>query len=153
MFPWQLKSNNVGHSDQDMLAQGQLSKALNGTGSGKKLTWSGENNASSSIKPVFTFRTASGSFCRQYEMVLSSGEGKSTGEGFSGVACRGTSGKWQIRAHIAARPAPDAGNKTVPASGAGSTVIDKVVDQLIEGDVLGSESETGLIKDNWKETR
>jgi len=150
---WQLKSNNIPHVHGDaiasfdrgrMLAHGRLRTALDGVASGKKLTWSMGDASTSSIKPVFTFRTAAGSYCRQYEMSLS------MGEGFSGVACRNKEGNWKINAHVAARPGQDTGNKMVPASGAASSAIDKVVDQLIEGDVLGTEEETLAITNEWK---
>ena len=76
----------------------------------------------------------------------------STSEGFSGLACRNKDGNWQIRAHMAVRPVHGTSSKTVPASGAGSTMIDKIVDQLIDGDVLGSEEESVVITSKWRGT-
>lgn len=150
---WQLKPGNMSHVHEGvlasfdkglMLAQGQLSKALDGVASGKNLTWINDDSSTSSIKPVFTFRSKAGAYCRQYEILLS------MGEGYTGVACRNSDGNWQVSAHIAARPGQDTGDKMVPASGAGSSAIDKVVDQLISGVVLGPEEEALAMTKKWK---
>jgi len=154
---WQLGALNINQAQDDnmlvqyqheqLLALGRLNTALDTVSSGQKLVWSDNANADRWIKPVFTFRTPTHSYCRQYQIAMAAGNG------FTGVACRNDEGAWQIRAHLVARPVETAGDKTVPAAGPGSSLIDKVVDQLIEGDVLGAKEEENIIKNKWKGAR
>ena len=154
---WQLGALNINKTQGDnmlvkyehgqLLALGRLNTALDTVSSGQKLVWSYDTNADRWIKPAFTFRTPTHSYCRQYQIAMA------TDEGFSGVACRNGAGAWQIHAHLVARPAQTTGDKIVPAAGPGSDLIDKVVDQLIEGDVLGSKEEENIIKNRWKGAR
>jgi|GEM_PF-1001351 len=130
--------------DGRLVARGQFSNALTQLASGQQRSWS-IASGKIALKPIFTFRTNSNRICRQYELSIPAG-GR-----FSGVACRSSDGDWQIPVHVAlSSEQQQPGNKAVPAAGAGGSLVDKLVDQLIDGDVLGAADETALMKHGWK---
>jgi hypothetical protein len=101
------------------------------------------------LKPVFTFASAAGGYCRQYE--IARGQGSS----FAGVACRDAAAQWQIKTQVAFVPKPAAKKPghSQPAAGPESEAIDAIVQTLISGDVLGGEAEAALMKSGWTTTK
>ena len=102
---------------------------------------------SGSLKPVFTFATASKQFCRQYE-ITGIGQGATTG-----VACRQDSGRWRIEFQGTVAAEVDADGKVRPAEGrAGDAPVDAAVDRLISGDPISADAERALISNGWHAT-
>ena len=101
-----------------------------------------------SIKPVFSFATVSGSFCRQYE--ISAPQAAL----LTGVACRDGRDRWNIETQAASAAVqihsdPNAG--TIVAAGkTSSAAVDAMVDKLIAGDVLGAGDEAEAIHRQWR---
>ena len=126
-----------------VLAQSHLRQALETTPSGGSLASPHEASGHDTVKPQLTFRTADDKICRQY-LLTSSKEGH-----FTGVACRGAKGAWQVQVHVAAVGRSESTGKFTPAAGPAPTLIDEHVDQLIAGDALGREEELRLLN-SWK---
>ena len=126
-----------------VLAQSHLRQALETTPSGGSLASPHEASGRDTVKPQLTFRTADNKICRQY-LLTSSKEGH-----FTGVACRGAAGAWQVQVHVAAAGRSEPTGKFTPAAGPAPTLIDEHVDQLIAGDALGREEELSLLS-SWK---
>ena len=95
------------------------------------------------IKPVLTFATADKDFCRQY--VIS----RSGPDAIGGVACRDSSGQWQIRTHVAIAPEKSNGDAIAPAGKDGNAEIGAAIDALINGNALDGEQEDAALKNGW----
>lgn len=123
-------------------ASGALASALETGHSGvaRPVGLSGQ----AAITPRLTFKTASGDFCRQYAMTLPGGTSE------EGVACR-THGKWTVHAHGPGATAAITPGATVPAAGAGSALVEAVVDGLIAGNVLTVEEEAMALGGQWRQ--
>ncbi|MGI9331620.1 MAG: hypothetical protein ACR2RL_00505 [Gammaproteobacteria bacterium] len=80
-------------SDEDLrLANQAVQNALEFGISGTSSTWSNLSHSSSgAIKPLRTWRTRGGIFCRQYEEVLRIGARTDT---YTDIACRSPDGLW-----------------------------------------------------------
>ena len=126
-----------------IFAQGPLKMALETTPSGTEVALEGDTSAMAA-KMILTFRNRKQSYCRQYEV---SGQTN----GYSGVACRGKDGEWQVEIHIAAsaKPQHDIGERIAPAGGTASDV-EAAVNNVIDGDALGGDEERALIERNWQ---
>lgn len=89
-----------------------------------------------------TFKSQDG-YCRQYEVVGTSGE--STAE----IACRSAQGRWRVVAHSAEVGAQSSEIATRPSAAAGSH-IEAAVDELRVGEALGLEEEVATISRLWQ---
>lgn len=127
---------------QSVVAAGDLKRVLETAASGTRVTASGAGAAGEVIRARMTFKSRDDGFCRQYE--IASGNG----QGYAGIGCRDTAGRWQIRMHAPALIAPQADQRTI-AAGADAAVV-AAVEQLLDGDALGAADEADLIAKGWK---
>ncbi len=97
---------------------------------------------SATVRIRLTFESQGG-YCRQYEVVGTTGE--STAE----VACRSAQGHWRVVAHAAAGIGKANEFSTNPAAAAGAK-IEAVVEQLLVGDAFGAENEAAAIARRWQ---
>ena len=150
---WILRTHNHGSTELYGLsvlpngltvARAELSSALDATPSGGSVKKQ-IDGAVASIKPVFTFAAARGGYCRQYEIR------QSDSKALGGVACRTSEGQWQIESQTGVAVSAGDSGDIRPADKMSSTAIDTIVDGLISGDVLGLESESGLMKNGWQD--
>jgi 17 kDa common-antigen outer membrane protein len=149
---WILQSQNRGSTELYGLmvlpngltvARAELGSALDTTPSGGTVS-KPIDGVVASIKPVFTFAAARGGYCRQYEIL------QSDSKALGGVACRTSEGQWQIEGQTRVAASADDNGDIKPAGKTSSVAIDDIVDRMITGDVLGLESESGLMKNGWQ---
>ena len=95
------------------------------------------------IKPVLTFATANKDYCRQY--VIS----RPGPDAIGGVACRDSSGQWQVKTHVAIAPEKSNGDAIAPAGKDGNAEIGAAIDALINGNALDGEQEDAALKNGW----
>lgn len=153
---WQLRQPNlpaasqgqqfVSLMDGQLVAGGNFAKALSQVAMGQQSAWPTANGDKLTLKPLSTFRTTNNGVCRQYQLAAE------TGASFAGVACR-SGQNWQIPMHVASGAPAPSGEAIRPASGGGNPVIDKFVDQLIDGDVFDPADEAALIKGGWTQKK
>ena len=129
--------------DGALVANSNLSRALDTATSGKALNL-GTDAATLSVKPVLTFQTAAGGYCRQYEMA------NGAGQQFSGVGCRSDNGQWRIEIHSPILAAQRSNGGIAPASGQSSPMVEGAIDRMIKGDALGLAAEEALIRKRWR---
>lgn len=99
---------------------------------------------SATIKPVFTFATATG-FCRQYVITMPKAAA------YGGVACKSRDGSWRVEANEAFNPSRSPTGGIAPASGsAGPKSVEAAVDRMIEGDVLSRDAERAAMAGGWR---
>ncbi len=132
--------------DGRVLAQGDLSRALDTAPSGTPVRLVGSTGPAV-LRPVLTFQTQDGNYCRQYEMDTVDALR------FLGLACRDVFGRWRLEVHTANGMASSSTGKMAPAGAATSPVVDAAVERSIKGDVLGREEEAALIKKQWRAPR
>lgn len=127
-----------------LLASQDFSRALNATAGGQTTTV-GHDASKASVKPVLSFQSLAGAYCRQYELATEAGAR------FMGVGCRQKSGQWQIEVHapVAVGP-PGKPGGFAPASGQSSPTVEGAIDRMIKGDVLSQEAERALIENQWQ---
>lgn len=132
--------------DGNILARAQFRQGLETLVSGHKLSWSDNSNGKFTLKPVLTFRSSDKSICRQYELTLQSVAI------YSGLACRDDlQGNWTIRLHTRrAQAQSDANGQFVPAAGSMNSVLDSLVDQIMDGDAMGRADEEALLR-GWSQ--
>ena len=121
------------------MASNDLQRVLEGTPSGTT-----QRLGTIAVKPLLTFLSQTGSFCRQYDVEDSSGQ-KNTG-----IGCRQKTGDWRIELETASGSAGNSRGAIAPAGRPPSPAIDAAVDRLIKGDVLGPQEEASLITKRWK---
>lgn len=130
--------------DGALLANRDFSRVLDAT-SGGQIATIGRDAAKVSVKPLLTFQSLAGNYCRQYEMSTDADAR------FMGVGCRLQAGQWQIEVH-----APVAGGPTTtpggfaPASGRSSPTVEGAIDRMIKGDVFSQKAERALIENQWQ---
>ena len=74
------------------LADQTLQRTLEETQSGVVRRWGNDSSGNSgSVTPIRTYRTANGTYCREYTEVIRIGRDS---ESYTGVACRGADGVW-----------------------------------------------------------
>ena len=150
---WSLSGAQVENSDTASLARlvdgavvanGDLSRVLDTTASGTSATL-GAQSSHLTMKPVLTFQSVAGAYCRQYELA------QSTGARFSGVGCRAANGQWHVEVHspIGTKPNSSQGG-IAPASGQSLPAVEGAIDKMIKGDALGSSAERVLIENKWR---
>lgn len=128
--------------DGQLRADGALASALerNPSGSGGRVEGSG---AQPLVSPTLTFKSADGSYCRQYRVSVT------TGADAEGVACREAAGDWRIVAQVAV-PRQRAREGYAPAGGSSDVLIESVVDRLVTGDVLDLRTEADIMANGWR---
>ncbi len=150
---WSLSGAQVGNSDTASLARlvdgavvanGDLSRVLDTTASGTAASL-GAQSPQLTMKPVLTFQSVAGAYCRQYELA------QSTGARFSGVSCRAENGQWHIEVHspIGGKPSSAQGG-IAPANRQSLPAVEGAIDKMINGDALGREAERALIENRWR---
>lgn len=96
------------------------------------------------IRPLATFRAASGRPCREFE---TGGDMPPS----SGIACRLAGGSWEVLAIVSLPKAePDAYGDYLPASGAQDQLLDGTLDMLGAGAPLPPREEAALIRSDWR---
>lgn len=90
-------------------------------------------------RPMLSFRSTAGHFCRQMNLRVS-------GNGFSTLACK-QDGAWRLIAVAAAEVSEASAYQQ--ASGAAPADIEAAIDRLIAGAPLDVEGETRAIRDAW----
>lgn len=134
----------VSLADGALVASKELGRVLAGAPSGIAVGL-GQQSANFAVKPVLSFQSISGGYCRQYEL------SNASGSRFSGVGCRMANGQWRIEVHSQVAAAPDATQGGItPASGRSSPVVESAIDRMIKGDALGSVAERSLIDNKWQ---
>jgi hypothetical protein len=128
--------------DGSKVAGAVLAAALETTPSGKIAVRTMDADQAS-IRPSFTFRSAKGEYCRQYEV-----HGAKAG-GLAGVACREGAGAWRVEVQTASADRHGDSGAIIPAGKESSQAVDAVVDRLISGDVLGQADEASAISGGW----
>lgn len=127
------------------LAGGALHSVLETKKSRQKLMLS-DGSAGGSMQARLSFVTHAGTYCRQYQAVLE------TGEGFNGVACRQKAGRWQIKLHIPTKIKSRSANDYTLASRSGKNASDELIRAMKSGDVLTIDQEQQLIERSWSST-
>ena len=115
-----------------------LETAIGGTAVDKAI-----DGTAATIKPVFTFATASNGFCRQYEIK------RTAADPIGGVACRDAKGAWRVESHVAFEQAATTNGDFKPAGKDGVAAVEATVDKLIKGTVFGPDEETLVLKNGW----
>ena len=132
-------------SDGTRVAGLALAAVLDTTPSGSNVMQTIDGSPAT-IKPVFTFATASQSYCRQYEISTP------VASPLAGVACHDAQGQWRIEGQVAFDGSLPAAGKIVPSEKVSSATVDAIVDQIISGDVLGLQDEAAVMKNHWQKT-
>jgi hypothetical protein len=94
------------------------------------------------IRAVLTFRAKDGRFCREFEILASSG-------GSTGIACR-DQGEWRAEVILSAAAAPTNSNYYTPAGQSEDAAVAEVVRHLIEGDPLSAQQEAHVLASRWR---
>jgi anti-sigma factor RsiW len=123
-----------GRGGADGLPSADVGAALERTASGKDV-------ALASVRPMLSFNSKDGRWCRQFE-VRSAGNRTS-----HGLACRGRHGEWQL---IAATPPTGTGAGYMPAGADRRKMIDDLVTSMIVGEPLSVEGEAAAIGKGWQ---
>lgn len=93
------------------------------------------------VKPILTFQSAAGDYCREVEF-------DSSRAASVGVACR-ESGEWRIVVLAATEDGPTDGGYATVGEGA-SEAIESVFERLGGGDPLSPEAEQAAIRSRWQ---
>jgi hypothetical protein len=94
--------------------------------------------ADGELKPILTFATSDGRYCREFEWTQSR-------EQFVGVACN-VGGDWQLEAMLAAQTDTANANAYRQANGHAGAAIDAVLTALQAGEPMSAEAEAEAIK-------
>ena len=136
-------SNLVAFQDGRIYANGALRDVLEKELSGREARIGGTRGEAVTMRASLTFRSKQNSFCREYEIATPDNGG------FIGLGCRDRNGRWALEAQLPAnRTSQGGGTKT--ASGPGNAALDVIVDDMIDGDALGSNQEAAEIGKGWK---
>ena len=95
-----------------------------------------------SLKPVMSFPSQNGKWCRQYEL----GHGGNLRS--VGLACRSDDGTWTVQAQTAATPS--IGEQNYKYVGENDRIIEGVRTQIIEGETLTGPEESEQIAGKWQ---
>ncbi|HFB54390.1 MAG TPA: hypothetical protein ENJ46_00580 [Hellea balneolensis] len=93
-----------------------------------------------SIKPVLTFQTADGAYCREFTA-------QSTQAASRGIACR-EDGNWNVLMLNRTELSDETGFRT--ASGSSSEAMDQLIDGLIDGAPFDLVTEKSAMAQHWK---
>lgn len=121
----------------------ELASALDDTPSGRTAARS-IDGVPALIKPLFSFATASGDVCRQYEIRATKSRL------ISGVACRDSKAHWTIEKQVASDEQPATTGQITPAGKKSAAEIDAIVSRLITGDTFVGDDELAVMKNGWR---
>jgi len=94
------------------------------------------------LTPLASFRNTEGQYCREFSLQAK------TRASFN-LACKGED-SWTVVASVMSDTAPAQGTDSyVPASGNGTSLIDDLIRDQMEGDLLSPEAEAALIDSAW----
>ena len=136
-------SDLIAFQKGNLLAQGALGNLLENASSGTRLQADAANAPAWQLEASFSFRSRDGALCRRYELT------NDATERFAGFACRGNSGRWIVHAQARLGQRPSDGASFVPAEGDPDALLDAAIRAAMEGDVLTTPEETGLIARGW----
>ena len=140
-------SDLIAFQEGNLLAQGALSNLLENASSGTRLQVHAAKAPAWQLEASFSFRARDGTLCRRYELT-NDASGR-----FAGFARRGGAGRWIVHAQAQAQaqlgPKPSDGASFVPAEGDPDAPLDAAIRAAMEGDMLTSPEEAGLIARGW----
>ena len=116
-----------------VLAEADLGPALERTASGKDATVA-------TLRPVLSFSSKAGGWCRQVEVR------NATRHVSHALACRGGDGQWKV---VAATP-PSSASGFAPAGAGGRKAIDDLATSMMQGSPLSAEEEAQAIGRQWR---
>ena len=132
----------------NLQAQGELGTVLESARSGRSVVARGVDGRVWTLRPSFTFRSASRLPCRQYE-ISNDAAGR-----YAGYACRSGDGRWLVHAHVAVAPkALESKKGHAPADGDGNPALNAAVHTIMDGDVVQTDEEAALISGRWASDR
>lgn len=126
-----------------LVARGPLHDALETAPSGARTKLALSNGSNLSLVMKMTFRNEARKYCREYEL------SPRVSERYIAVACR-ADGVWTVQFQALSPPLAASGYVLTPASGRNSA-IDAAVNALMDGDRLGGEDESALIRKGWRD--
>lgn len=129
-------------ADDWIIARPPLQLALDMLPSGKEAAIPLSGGKPSNMTVRLSFIDHNQSYCRRYEIGLSSQEH------YGGIACH-LDGEWKIELHAILPPRHTQSGKISPA-GNESRALEAAVISVMDGDALGSEEEAALIRKRWK---
>ncbi len=96
------------------------------------------------VQPMLSFRDGADRVCREFEVIRELPE-----ELEFGIACRSPEGRWHVEIVVTAPETEPGPEGYAPASGAGSSALDAMLDALGAGPALPPEDEAELLKRGW----
>lgn len=94
------------------------------------------------LTPLASFRNTEGQYCREFSL-------RAEARASFNLACKGED-SWTVVASVMTDTAPAQGaDAYVPASGNGTSLIDELIRDQMEGDLLSPEAEAALIDSAW----
>jgi hypothetical protein len=133
----------VRFSGGGLLAQGPLKELLEGASSGAPVMGKTEDGETWRLATTFTFRSASRSPCRRYEI-----SSDATGR-FAGYACRSQESEWFVHAHATLDPKVPNNIGFVPAAGHEDAALEAAIRTAMDGGLYSSREEAELIASRW----
>jgi hypothetical protein len=97
------------------------------------------------MRAVLTFQAKDGRFCREFEVLASSG-------GSTGIACR-EDGNWRAEVLLSASAGPPNSNYYTPAAASDEAAVAEVVERLMDGDPLSAQQEARVLASGWRAPR
>jgi hypothetical protein len=94
------------------------------------------------LRAILTFRAEDGRFCREFEILASSGAS-------TGVACR-DDGKWRTEVLLSAAAAPPSSQYYTPAAGSDDPAIAEAVEKLMQGEPMSAREEAEVLTHGWR---
>jgi hypothetical protein len=119
-------------ASRSAVAEADLAAALERTQSGK-------DAALATLRPVLSFNSTTGAWCRQYEMRNASRQVSHA------LACRAEGGQWTV---VASTP-PAAGGGFAPAGADQRKAVDDLVTSMMQGNPLSQDEEAAVIGRHW----
>ncbi len=97
------------------------------------------------VQPMLSFRDGADRPCREFEVI-----NELPGELEFGIACRSPEGRWHVEIVVAAPETEPGPEGYAPASGAGSSALDAMLDALGAGPAIAPEDEAALLDHGWR---
>lgn len=97
------------------------------------------------VQPMLSFRDGAGRPCREFEVTQ-----ELPGELEIGIACRTPEGRWHVEIVVAAPKTAPGTDGYSPASGAGGSALNAMLDSLGAGPAFAPDVEASLIRRQWR---
>ena len=97
------------------------------------------------VRPMLSFYDGRDRPCREFEVT-----GELPEELEFGIACRGDSGTWHVEIVVTAPVVEPGPEGYVPASSAGGSALDSMLDALGAGPALPPDEEAALLQEEWR---